>query len=157
MFLFSACLLPQKGTSGVVSLWSFISPVQSSCQFTAQTQRATPAFSLSNLLAAWVAHASGTAKSSPRACRRPSAWKSALRCSRGVGGGMKCGWENIYDLVRSKQWIVTAAAANDEIHRFKFQLSLKLGLVYFYNDALSCGKPFEGGRLAISLITGPCL
>lgn len=68
---------------------------------------------------------------------------------------MKCGWENIYDLVRSKQLIVTAAAANDEIHRFKFQLCLKLGLLYFCNDALSCGKPSEGGRLPISLIIGP--
>lgn len=38
---------------------------------------------------------------------------------------MKYGWENIYDLVRSKQLIVTAAAANDEIHCFKFQLSLE--------------------------------
>ena len=68
---------------------------------------------------------------------------------------MKCGWENTYDLVMSKQLIVTAAAANDEIQCFKFQLSLKLMLLYFCNDALSCGKPFEGGRLAISLIIGP--
>lgn len=66
---------------------------------------------------------------------------------------MKCGWENIYDLVRSKQLIVTAA--NDEVHCFKFQLSLKLSLLYFCNDALSCGKPFGGGRLALSLIIGP--
>ena len=44
---------------------------------------------------------------------------------------MKCGWENIYDLVRSKQLIVTAAAANDEIRCCKFQLSLKLSLPIF--------------------------
>lgn len=69
---------------------------------------------------------------------------------------MKRGWENIYDLVRSKQLVVTAAAANDEIHCFKFQLSLKLSLLYFCNDALSCGKPFEGGRMTISLIIGLC-
>lgn len=59
---------------------------------------------------------------------------------------MNCGWEKIYDLVRNKQLIGTAAAANEEIHWFKFQLSLQLGLLYFCNGALSCGKPFEGGR-----------
>lgn len=53
---------------------------------------------------------------------------------------------NIYDLVRDEQLIVTAAAVNDEIHGFKFPLSLKLSLLYFCNDALSCGQPLEGRR-----------
>lgn len=61
---------------------------------------------------------------------------------------------NIYDLVRGKQLIVTAAAVNDEIHGFKFPLSLQLSLLCFCNDALSCEQPLEGGRLAISLIKG---
>lgn len=63
-----------------------------------------------------------------------------------------CGRENIYSLVRSIQLTVMAAAANDETRCFKFQLSLKLGLLYFCNDTLSCGKPFEDERLAISLM-----
>lgn len=65
---------------------------------------------------------------------------------------------NIYDLVKGKQLIVTAAAVNDEIHGFKFPLSLKLSLLCFSNDAFSCvgKKAPEGGRLAISLIKEPC-
>lgn len=62
---------------------------------------------------------------------------------------------NIYDQVRGKQLIVTIAALNDEIHGLKFPLSLKLSLFYFCNDALSCGQPLEGGRLAIPLIIEP--
>lgn len=53
---------------------------------------------------------------------------------------------NIYDLVRDKQLIVTATAVNDEIHGYKFPLSFKLSLLYFCNDALSCGQPLEGAR-----------
>lgn len=61
---------------------------------------------------------------------------------------MKYGWENIYDLVRSKQLIVIAAAASS----FNFLLN---SLCSIFVMMLSCGKPFECERLAISLIIGP--
>lgn len=58
----------------------------------------------------------------------------------------QCGrWDEVwlahsYDLIRGKQLIVTAAAVNDKIQGFKLPLSLKLSLLYFSNDALSCGQ-----------------
>lgn len=63
------------------------------------------------------------------------------------GKWVECGRENIYSLFGSIRLTVTAAAANDEVCCFKFQLSLKLGLLYFCNDTLSCGKLLEDGYI----------